>query len=129
MLSAPQASAASSLRLLDRLGGLKQVVDAGHRRQVDRADIVADELAKGEIHADALNVTRRVERQHAGVDVVEQRLKVRGLMLIQRSCQHFEAEAIEHAEILGVAAASRREVIAEDDAARAAAHAEILQTL
>jgi hypothetical protein len=34
------------LRLFDRFGRLEQIVDARHRREVDRADIVADELAK-----------------------------------------------------------------------------------
>ena len=70
------------LRLLDRLERLQQIVDARHRRQVDRANIVADELAKRQIHADALNVPRRMERQHARIDVIEQRLKIRRLGLI-----------------------------------------------
>ena len=44
--------------------------------------VVADELAERQVHADALHVPGRVKRQYAGVDVVEQRLKVRRLGLI-----------------------------------------------
>ena len=39
---------------------------------------------------------------------------------------NFEAETVEHREIVGIAAACCREVVAENYAARSAAHAEIL---
>ena len=71
------------LRFFDRFGRLQQVVDAGHRREVDRADVVADELAEREVHSDALDVAGRVKRDHARIDVVEQRLEVRRAVLIE----------------------------------------------
>ncbi len=82
MIGAPRLCG-ELLRFLDRFGRLQQIVDARHRREIDRADIVADELAKRQVHSAALNVTRRVERQYARVDVVEQRLEVRGSRLVQ----------------------------------------------
>ena len=44
---------------------------------------VADELPEGQVHSDALDVSRRVKRLNARVDVIEQRLKVRGLVLVE----------------------------------------------
>ena len=41
---------------------------------------------------------------------------------------HLETELRQHREVFGVAAALRREVVAQDQAARAAAHPDGLQT-
>jgi len=53
----PTPPPASSCASLIASVGCKQIVDAGHRREVDRADIIADELAKGQIHPNALHVS------------------------------------------------------------------------
>ena len=72
------------LRFEQRLGGLQQVVDPRHRREIDRQQVVADEFAERQIHADALFVAGRMKRNNARIDIVEQRLKVRSLRLVHR---------------------------------------------
>jgi hypothetical protein len=70
------------LRFENGLRRLQQVVNARHRRKVYGADIVADEFAKSAIHADALLMARRMERNDACINVLEQGLKIWGSGLI-----------------------------------------------
>lgn len=70
------------LGLLDGLGGLEEVVEAADLGEVDREDVVAQEVAEGRVHPLALHVARRMKRDDAGVDVVEEHVEVRGPALI-----------------------------------------------
>ena len=72
------------LRFDQRLFGLQQVVEPADLGEVDRQHVVADEIAEGALHPDALLVPGRVERDDAGVDVVEQDLEVRRARLVER---------------------------------------------
>ena len=99
------------LRLFDRLGRLKQIVDPRHRREIDRADIVADEFAEGEVHPDALNVPRRVKRQDARIDVVEQRLKIRSLGLVERHPAYAKTSKPRRSSIAKSSASPRPSVV------------------
>ena len=64
--------------------GLQQVVEPADLGEVDRQHVVADEIAEGAIHPDALLVPGRVERDDAGIDVVQQHLEVRGARMVER---------------------------------------------
>ncbi len=72
------------LRVDQRLFGLQQVVEPADLGEVDRQHVVADEVAERALHPDPLLVARRVERDDARVDVVEQDLEVRRAGLIER---------------------------------------------
>ncbi len=71
------------LRFDQRSLGLQQVVEPADLGEVDREHVVADEVAERALHADALLVTGRMERDDAGVDIVQQHLEVRGARMIE----------------------------------------------
>ena len=71
------------LSLDQRTLRLEQVVEAADLREVDREHVVADEIAKCALHADALFVPGRVERNDAGVDVVQEHLEIRGTRMVE----------------------------------------------
>src|SRR6266550_3722561 len=73
------------LRLDDRLGRLEEIIEPPNLREVDGEDVLSHELAEGPIHPDPLLMSRRMERNNAGVHVVEEGLKVGSARLIHGS--------------------------------------------
>jgi hypothetical protein len=71
------------LRLDERSLGLQEIVQPADLREVDRQHVVADEVAEGAFHPDALFVAGRVERDNAGVHIVQEHLEVRGARMIE----------------------------------------------
>ena len=66
----------------DRPGRLQQIVEPANLRQVDGENVVPEKIAQRAIHPLALHVPGRVERDDAGVHVVEQDIEVRRPRLV-----------------------------------------------
>ena len=63
--------------------GLQEIVEPADLGEVDRQHVVADEIAERPLHPDALFVPRRMERDDAGIDVIQEHLEVRGARMIE----------------------------------------------
>jgi len=84
------------LRFDQRPLGLQQVVEAPNLGQVDRQNVVADEIAEGAVHAQALFMARGVERDDACVNVVEQHLEVGRAGLVELIARHHHRFTDDH---------------------------------